>query len=213
MWHWIQWGWDAFWAHPVERVRDATTLVLGGLSVWLAGRAIKMGREQTKTAERQNEISERQTAIAEKQDQIMSEQLARRANIEIDLGPGVSRPDGFTEYRVLIENSGTRTLGEYTFEFACPVEILPHASIVIHDSAFDHKAVALGLNKRLVHFFNGHRRVPVFPKRMDELGLITMKSVIPNGLDVRFFWKVICEDGVFPTDGNWGETAIHYVDE
>src|ERR1044072_8385762 len=91
-------------------VRDVLSLAIGGLGVFLAYLAIKLGKEQA-------QIADKQTAIAEKQDRIMHEQLARRAVICMSITQGIPIADGRTLCRVYVHNNGTRGITGYKWEF------------------------------------------------------------------------------------------------
>jgi len=70
---WLHQGWDSFWLHPMERVRDGVSLCLAALSAYLAYLAIRLGKQQAN-------LAERQTAIAEKQDRLMPRWTPKTGN-------------------------------------------------------------------------------------------------------------------------------------
>ena len=80
------WGWRT----GLETVRDVVTLLVGGLGTYLAGQAIKMGRNNERVTNRQVEIlgrlaelDEKQADIAETQHQILQEQLSKRLDLRL----------------------------------------------------------------------------------------------------------------------------------
>lgn len=188
MGHWLQLGLDAFWQHPVERVRDAGTLVLGGVSAYLAWQAIKMGQKQS-------EIAERQATIAEKQDKILSEQMARKSELvlvfERDPEPKtLTVRQGFT---LKVCNNGNRMCRD--FQWCLGIEAADRA--FFHFSA---DVVNIRAGGTLQSVQSAHS-MPVFPNALCELTRLDLDDA-PEGLDreIQVKWYVFSEDGRNPHD-------------
>lgn len=179
------------WGEFFAMVRDVLSLGLAGLGAYLAHLAIKMGREQGVIAKRQGEI-------AETQHQIMLEQLARKANLEIFLvGPSVR--DGYDVYPLMAINSGSKPVNSFHYEIW--VDDQPFIRVLEGRegkelSGEQYMNIPDGTKESRQH--TGMYQLPLFrgtPVQFVTL-IIDYTTVPPDmdmHLDVR--WVVVSEDG------------------
>src|SRR6266566_777481 len=76
--------------------------------------------QQTNLAKTQTELATKQTELAVKQDKIISDQLARRANLVLVVEPDQDGPESRL-WRLLVKNDGTKATQEYYWHLLIPV--------------------------------------------------------------------------------------------
>jgi len=178
-------------------IRDLVSLVVGGLGVFLAYLAIKLGKEQAK-------IAEKQTGIAEKQDRIMQEQLDKRTELSIALINPQAHGEGH-RYDVAVLNEGSRSAmtGLYWHLYLPAGREGGEWNAAIEAN---HSRVVTAIDVVDQAHFKGFLQSPIFPTRHVSMGTVIFTNVA-SPLLIR--WSIIAEDGKFPRVQEYGTITFN----
>jgi len=222
------WG----WRNGFEVGRDFLNLLVGSLGVYLAYRAIQMGRiqtrlgeEQTRIGKEQTEIAKRQEAldieqgkiakrqaeIAETQHQIVQEQLGRKAvlGVAVKFMPEEDRP----VWRLHVSNDGTKTAAECSWNIYIQEEL----ENLVWIQKWDGNKLLLSSDRydiegRIFRPFYGELKKSIYPDSHVSCALIMVHPKVVTNPRMYFplaiRWSIRAEDGRFPDAHGYGAFEI-----
>jgi hypothetical protein len=151
--------------------------------------------------------------IDDTQHRLLLEQRAQKAR-PIIYWQMLGDTSGDYDYHGLyIANAGERTLREYDWTILFPDDWKNDVSIDIDGGVMTSGNMAIddapNADEPLPLYveYEGHLKVPVWPKRHKRLGQVVVKAGAGKGLSLQ--WSVTCEDGTFPSTGIGLAKAIY----
>jgi hypothetical protein len=160
----------------------------------------------------QGVILKRQGEIAERQYQIMEEQLARKAVLEIRLSflKFYAENTAPQHKRAILQfgvfNSGTRSPQDGLYWKILIPKALGDRSSVKWDEAGTESSDSEDQYGEPCICYENHLKEPVFSKRTTFIG--TLDIVVDNLQPHMIIWSIVAEDGAFPSEEKDGEIDL-----
>jgi hypothetical protein len=158
-------------------------------------------------------VLKRQGEIAERQREIMEEQLAKKAVLEVRYlfhrvyaevaAPAQKR----VQLQLGIYNSGTRSPHEGLYWKVLIPKQLGDASSLVWDELETKQGEAEDEYKEPCYCYENVLKDPVFPKRTTIIGTLDIPWLVLEA-PYMITWSIIAEDGAFPSDDRDGELPI-----
>ena len=172
-------------------------LLIGGVTLYIVVRQLRvMGEQQT--------TMRQQLDILQKQDEI----LAQRADLGLTIRIiDKSEQDSAIRLKFFAHNGGNKTARDFYWHLYIPVELTGQYE------RFSYRKIPLTCDEvtkmegtKCRHFRNIYSE-PVYPTRQVEMGTIGIED--PAMLKkFGVYWRFISEDGVFPSDTEFGRITF-----
>lgn len=144
-----------------------------------------------------------QTRILKRQDDF----LARKADLEIVLAPPESERDNRLQFVFHARNKGSKGASDYYWNIF--VSTAAATNIVSNHiqmgGGYAAEIEAVGYRE-----FRGHADSPLYPNRQTIIG--SVEFVGPQLGHHTIFWKLVADDGVFPSDPDFGRFEVELND-
>jgi len=186
---------------PIDPMSEQ--VILAALGVIVALITLWVVLRQQQTMGKQTELMQRQLSIAQKQDEL----LARSANLILRARAEFTDADHTTcNISFTVENLGNKTALDFYWHVFVPVEYSNHSAFRI-PNGFEVTPEKVNLQPGAYDLYKGFMESPLYPTRRVALGTLTVKG--PNlHQPALLFWKLIGEDGKFPSGEEFGEFRI-----
>ena len=168
---------------------------------------------QQTTMQDQTSLMQRQLDIMQKQDQLMTAQLARRADLSLKVRIQILKAeDGSTRgYKFTFDafNAGNKSAENYYWHLMVPLDFSPlqrmdtAAGTILLPSHIVQQDIAYS-------YYKGFDTEPVYPTRSKQIGEISINT-IPTGKPLKVRWQFISEDGAFPEGDHFAEVEATLV--
>jgi len=180
---------------------DYWTLLFTGFSVALGLVTLFIVLRQLGLMGEQTSLMQRQLEITVKQDALMEAQLARRAELTMEVT--TYRGQHTPRLHFAVRNTGSKTASDFYWHLRIPAALtaqqLEYAGEYMQTEELP---VRDGMRS-----LRGHRDVPVYPTRAVEVGSIGLDYVLLDRPGV-IRWKLIFEDGVVPPGDDFREVEL-----
>jgi len=146
---------------------------------------------------------ERQLEITDKQDKLMEAQLARRAELTMEVT--MDRSQGGPRLNFAVRNTGNKSAPDFYWHLRIPAALMAQQFENAGPSTqLDELPVKDGMRG-----FRGHRDSPIYPTRAVQVGRIGLDYVLLDRPGV-IRWKLVCEDGVVPPGDEFQEIDLSF---
>ena len=191
---------------------DIVSIFVSLVALVLAISALRLSKKQVV-------LAEEQTTLSRKQTDVMEEQLARKANLTVEIhqrrnGMNVDEDEYFLDFTVQIRNSGDKSANHlYWHLFIEPTSELRMRFTPDRDSEIvTSKLAVTGETAAIITEKAGFYERPIYPEQAIVCGrihLLRKKAEHPLG-HLRIHWYVESDAGKFPASG-FGTTTSDFA--
>jgi hypothetical protein len=194
--------WEPFELGSItDVVSICLALIVLAFTVFIALRQLKIMKQQTTMMTEQTAINKRQELVAIRQGEIaaiqhriMLEQLVSQPILSMRALIG-RRVNGLLVCDIAVTNLGSKGTPSFAWFLYIPIELQESVSI----ASFDDKIPDTSYEGKF-KVFTGSVMVPVY-RGLDASVVRVRVKVFPDSKPFIFDWKIVCEDGYFPTEG------------
>jgi hypothetical protein len=190
--------WSADWPAWMAVIVGFLALFVAWKQIKLANRQNELATKQNDLASKQNDLAAEQLRLAHRQDEI----LMRRAELWIRLEPEPNAPnDGYSRFRVSVENTGKRALKEIYVHLSTLQKLVDDFSFKTSKQTTPSNEFQTNASGDTLLIVRTIYESPFYPQRHTHIG--TLRFIRKDKqLPLEIMWQISSEDGVFPETGS-----------